>query len=877
MASSGGPAGRSQHLAWTFTGPLAVFAVVTTVALFATVDHPAGEWPTGLLFFAVFVAAGASVLMFEVRRGDNFVVSFVDIPALLGLYFLPPVTLILVRLAATVIVQVHRKSSPVKFAFNMASTTAGTALACVIVHNAGHLDATEPTTWLALAAAVVAGILVTLSAVIGVVSLTQGVVTPQELRRTAVPALAVCLVNVTIGLVVLIALQQNPWSTVLLAALVGFFVIAYRAYAQNVRQHRTLTEIYDLTRAVADTPHDGTLPDVLLRRVRALFQSRYATLWLPPQGRYREVLLTARVDDRGLLDVAGTPAELRQQVVERGATIAVGIGDGQDALREALRAGGVKDAVVVPLRAGSAVIGTLEVADRLGDFNHFSESDVQLLEAVAAHAAVAVENSRLVDRLRFDAYHDLLTGLANRRRVTEALEASVRAGPPDEVVAVLLFDIDGLRDVNESLGHAAGDKLVVEVSSRLRALSPPAALVGRVGGDEFVVTLRAASTDAAVQLAADLREQIRAPMVFGTLTLDVNTAVGVAVHPEHGDDPATLLQRADLAAAAAKTLPYGAQLFNAALESRAVRRVGLSGDLRRALDEGGIQVFYQPKVTLDDRRLVGVECLARWDHPAHGAVAPEDFVAVAEHTGQIGKLTEVVLREGLRRCRDWTDSEHPLCIAVNLSARTLLDPNFPALVQFLLREYGVAPRRLTLEISESGVAEDTERVIPTLRRLRNVGVRLSVDDFGTGASSLSHLRQLPIDEVKIDRSFVQGMATDVGDQAIVRAVIGLSREFGLSVVAEAVESELTLNLLMEMGCEIGQGFLFSRPLPYERLEAWFGARGELDPGPSGEGRSAEAGSAEGRSAESRPGEARPVEGQSVDGWPGEGRRLRAVP
>jgi EAL domain-containing protein (putative c-di-GMP-specific phosphodiesterase class I) len=306
------------------------------------------------------------------------------------------------------------------------------------------------------------------------------------------------------------------------------------------------------------------------------------------------------------------------------------------------------------------------------------------------------------------------------------------------------------------------------------------------------------------------------------------------VQPDHGDDPELLLRRAELATHAAKALPYGVQLFHPALESRAVRRLGLAGDLRRALDAGQIEVHFQPKVTIADRRLVGVECLARWNHPAHGVVAPEDFIAVAEHTGQLGRLTEVVLNEGLRRCREWAAADRPLAIAVNLSVRTLLDPRLSELVEGLLAEYGVAAGQLTFEIAEPGMPDETERVLPALKRLRELGVRISVDDFGTGASSLAYLRRLPVQEVKIDHNFVQGMAVDSGDRAIVRAVIGLAREFGLTVVAEGVESELTLELLEEMGCGIGQGFLFSRPLPYDRLETWFAAQTEAESTPTGE-------------------------------------------
>jgi EAL domain-containing protein (putative c-di-GMP-specific phosphodiesterase class I) len=218
----------------------------------------------------------------------------------------------------------------------------------------------------------------------------------------------------------------------------------------------------------------------------------------------------------------------------------------------------------------------------------------------------------------------------------------------------------------------------------------------------------------------------------------------------------------------------------------------------------------------------------------HGMVAPEDFVAVAEHTGQLEKLTEVVLAEALKRCRRWAEAYRPMTISLNLSARTLLDPRFPVLVEQMLADYGVPADQVTFEIAEAGMLGDTDRALPAMVRLRSIGVRLSVDDFGTGASSLSNLRRLPVHEVKIDQSFVQGMATDSGDLAIVRAVIGLAREFGLTVVAEGVESERTLGMLEEMGCEIGQGFLFSRPLPYARLETWLAAQTESEKTPTGE-------------------------------------------
>ncbi|MGS2613661.1 EAL domain-containing protein [Micromonospora sp. LZ34] len=827
MARSQPSARRPVDSAWLITAPMALITVVFCTVASAVQPPPVDDLAMGVILLFAMVAAGTQVLQFIVRR-QALAVTLTEIPLVLAFYYLEPVTVVLIAALAALIGQMRRRLAATKVWFNVAKAGAAGSLAGLVLLAMPPTEGVGPATWGVLFVAVSTFTLAALVAVSGVISLLQGWQAGLEMVRTAAPTLLTAVVNVAIGLVVLIVLDSTWWAILLLGAVATAVAFVYRSYSRFFRQHRTLSDMYELTRAVTQSGQDGTLIDALLGRVRGLMQAEYATLWLPPQGRHPEVLLTARVDDPGLLDFAPAPVAIREKVLKTGQTVTAGrgLGDGVD-LRQLGGDSRVKEMIVIPLRSGQAVIGTLEVVNRLGDTNHFGPADIPIFETVAAHAAVALENSRLVDRLRHDAYHDALTKLPNRRRIVGALDESVKIRAPGEVVALLLFDVDGLRQVNESLGHAAGDKVLAEVADRLRACVPSSALVGRAGGDEFLVTLRLESAEAALELAAQLREQIRDEMVFDALTLDVDTAVGVAVHPDHGSDAASLLQRVDLAATAAKSVPGNVQLFNPALESRSLRRLGLAGDLRRALDEGELEVYFQPKVTLRDRRLVGVECLARWEHPAHGTVAPEDFVAVAEHTGQLGRFTEFVLREGLRRSRDWTHGGQPLAVAVNLSARTLTDQHFPARVKELLDEYGVPAQRLTLEIKEAGVLDGTDRPIPTLRRLGDLGVRLSVDDFGTGDSSLAHLRRLPVHEVKVDRSFVQGMATDPGDLAIVNAVVTLSQQFGLAVVAEGVESELTLELLQDIGCEIGQGFLFSRPLPYERLEAWFGA--QVDP------------------------------------------------
>ncbi|MFI5890532.1 putative bifunctional diguanylate cyclase/phosphodiesterase [Actinoplanes sp. NPDC051513] len=827
---------HSAQYAWLITGPLALFAAICFASFWA--DRPTWyqSWPVGLIAFAGICLAYAGVFNVVIRR-STYSVILTEVPLVLVLYFVPPAMVILVVAGASIVAQLLRSAviAPVKMWFNVAKCAATISAALLVIAALPKTEGAGPATWAVLATALMINTVLDAFCLAGVMSAIQGLRVGQDALRGLPPTLAITGVNIVIGLVFLVALVATQWSALLLAVLVTALVLMLRSFAEFFRQHRTLTDVYELTKAVREDGSDASLPDVLLGRVRALMRAEYATLWLAPQGRHPEVLLTARVENKGLLDLSPAPPAVRAKAIADGQTVAVGpsFKDTHD-LRKDLRQYKIKDAVIVPLLSGQTTIGSLEAINRMGDTRVFRAADVQVLETIAAHAAAAVENSRLVERLRHDAYHDRLTGLPNRRRITDALAEAVKVRAETEVVATLLFDVDGQRDVNESMGHAAGDKLLAEVAERLRSIAGPGALVGRIGGDEFVVTLRAESTDVTVRLATEMREQLRGPMTVGTLTLDVDTAVGVAVYPDHGGDPETLIQRAELAANAAKVLPYGVQLFHPALESRAVRRLGIAADLRKALDNDELDVYFQPKVTLADRHLVGVECLARWTHAAHGEVAPEDFVAVAEHTGQLSRLTERVLSEGLRRCREWAEADRPLSIAVNLSVRTLLDSRFPDHVEEMLEHYAVSPAQVTFEISEPGMLGDIERVLPTLYRLRDLGVRLSVDDFGTGASSLSYLRQWPVHEVKIDDSFVQGMATDSGDLAIVRAVISLSREFGLTVVAEGVESELTLDLLEEMGCEIGQGYLFSRPLPYERLEAWFNAQTEPESTPAGE-------------------------------------------
>lgn len=832
------PVSRSDAHSWLITGPLLLLGALLSLPILLsdgdTTRPGDNEFGYALILLVLATLATPMALRFDIRR-QALVTRMDDIPVILALFYLSPWLAVGVRVIAGLIWNIlGARLTPHKLAFNAASHFAGIATANLIVFEFGLGSGGSPGTWLVLAAAVFAGNVVALSAIAGVMVLLQGVGQLPYFLRSSLAGFAVIGVNIVLGLVMLLTLQASQWGSLLLIALAIVLGVLYRSYAQFFRQHRSLTEMYALTRDIAATNHDGTLPDVLLARVRALLAADSATLWLPEYGRHHEVLLSARFDYPGLLDSATTPDLFRQLAMRTGNTVVAGPRSGPPELQSALQEARVKDVIVVPLRSSGVAIGTLEVAGRLGDKVVFGKDDVQLLETLSVQAGAAVENSRLVDRLQFDANHDALTGLANRRRMLEALGEAMTGRGSREVVAVLLFDVIALREVNDSLGHDAGDQVLIQVARRLRDLAPQGALVARVGGDEFAVELRTASADAAVAVADTLRAGLRDRMVIDTLTVDVDTNVGVSIYPDHGTEPEALLQRAIVATYVAKSRGI-VQMFNAGLQSRSVRRVGLAADLEAALNTGELEVYFQPKVALQDRRLVGVECLARWEHPVHGQVAPPDFVSVAEHTGQLSRLNGVVLREGIRRAREWADAGRSLTVAVNISVRTLNDADFPLQVSELLDEHGVPADRIILELSEQDLLR-SGRGIPALKRLRDLGVQLSVDDFGAGRSSFADLSRLPVQEVKIDRTFVQGMATGPGDLAIVRTVVDMARHFGLAVVAEGVESELTLGLLEDMHCDMGQGFLFSRALPYERFESWLQVQADADPtvAPAGE-------------------------------------------
>jgi diguanylate cyclase (GGDEF)-like protein len=421
-------------------------------------------------------------------------------------------------------------------------------------------------------------------------------------------------------------------------------------------------------------------------------------------------------------------------------------------------------------------------------------------------------------RLRHQALHDALTGLPNRAHLYRRAEKAVRR---DQLSALLLIDLDRFKEVNDTLGHDQGDALLVEVAERLRASVRRSDTLARLGGDEFAVLL----TDlphrgAAVELADRLLEALRRPFALGGVAVELAASIGVALCPDHGTDAGTLVQRADVAMYSAKAAHTGIETYDPERDPYSEDRLTLLSELRRALNEDELVLHYQPKVAVASRAVTGVEALVRWQHPQRGLLGPGEFVPLAERTGMIAELTRWVLEAALAQCRRWSDAGVHLPVAINIAAANVLDSTLPNLVADALARHGVPGELLECEISEHTVMSDPRRAIDVLGRLRALGVRLSLDDFGTGHSSLAYLKRLPLDEVKIDRSFVLGMAEDDNDAVIVRSTIDLARNLGLEVVAEGVETEAVLNDLAALRCDVAQGYLLSRPLPAAQLGEW---------------------------------------------------------
>ena len=479
-----------------------------------------------------------------------------------------------------------------------------------------------------------------------------------------------------------------------------------------------------------------------------------------------------------------------------------------------------------PLRAGGEVIGCLTLVAL--DEDAFDATEEHLLGELAddlgygiAHLRMAqrqIEAERTIERL---AFHDPLTGLANRAAMRARIVAAIDAARErHECLAVLAIHIAYFDEISDTLGHAAGDKLMSEAAARIGGLEPEGdARLARVGDDELALLVPAADAEQAAEVARRVARALYRPVELAGVHVDARGAIGIAVYPGHGADPDELMRRAKVAMYRAR--PHGGYaLFSGMEDDERRRRLSLVGDLRRAIEAEELLLYCQPKAEMSSSRLCGAEALMRWRHPQHGMISPTVFIGLAENAGLITPLTHWVLEAAFRERHHWHEERFEQPLAVNLSARDLHDPRIVDRVRGLMSTWGTRPGWMQFELTESALMDDPEAVIGTLTRLRDLGVDLMVDDYGTGYSSLRYLQQMPVSSIKIDQSFVRRMLADEDSAAIVRSTIELCHTLKLRAIAEGVEEEPVWRALSKLGCDAAQGYYVGRPLPVGEFKAW---------------------------------------------------------
>jgi diguanylate cyclase (GGDEF)-like protein len=836
---------RSTNRAFSvFAGLLLVAGVLTAIAVGLWLPDTSPDvdrlWTTGPLLVIGFLLAEQLAINVDVRSGVAWTISFTEIPLVLGLLVAPFEIVLAAHVVAGVGTLLGRRVLD-RAVYNAGLMFMEISVAFAVAEWIKRLMGSEGPFW---AGAFVGTIAVPLLAsVLGLTALRimgKGMRVAPSLRLV-LQTLVVALLNTSAGLAGYEIADKAPWGGLLIGLVFLGITAIYLAYSGLLREQRDLEALSEVSLRVARsgrhaTGPRGTAPDddegsendewqLIAERIREQLNANRVVLRLrtDPQAPMRTLVAGEPLSPGMRRD---DPRVLREDAMLQLPGNSVRyyrIVDAGEEVSEALTRRDAQEALVVPLRGATQLLGAVEVHDRLSRWRGFGKADIQLLRTLASHLSTAVDNRRLLARLRHDAYHDPLTGLLNRPGFREAANEPMREA---DTAVVVRIDLDVLSTVSDALGQAWSNRMVVAAGRRLRDELGPEVPLARLEGGAFAALLLDRQAERIQEIAERLRAALSVPYPVDRLTVEAGAVVGWATTADcevDEPDPDALLQRADVAVRATteneplrQYAPSMGQIF--------LRRFQLVTQFRSALENGQVSVHYQPKVALPSRQVVGAEALVRWKHPEFGRVDPDEFVPAVEATGLIDVLTDFVMDKALARVRRWIDRGLRMSIAVNLSVRTLADEEFPDRVAAALARHEVPPELLTFELTESGVMADPERALPVLRRLHAMGVVLAVDDFGTGYSSLAYLRQLPVDEVKIDKSFVLGMGTDLGDMAVVRSIVELGHSLGLIVVAEGVEDDAARDQLVGMGCDVAQGYLISRPLSEDRFEAWLRAR-----------------------------------------------------
>jgi diguanylate cyclase (GGDEF)-like protein len=785
---------------WGLTSALATTALVLFAAAGRHPDPvvPGFLVPTWALVGLFFVADVLVVHLVFRREAHTFSLS--EVPLVIGLFFVPTPTLVGAQLlGAGAALVLHRRQRPIKLCFNLAHMALEATIAVVAFR---FLDSgADPLAFRAVAVACVAtaaAVTIGTLSISTAISLYEGRPDPEKLAASVLANFVAGLANTAVGLVAVGLLFLDPGALWLLAVPTAALFTAYRSLTHAREKQESLEFLYEASRVLH---RGGSLDEPmveLLTLARETFHAEVAEL----------ILLTAE-GGRGLRTAVGPGSRVRRLEPARTGPL--------------VPSPRVMAAALVGERR---LLGSLAVSGPSQAQGRFSSRQVQLFETFANHVTVALENglletslaqvTALKEELHYQAFHDDLTGLGNRSLFVAELEGAVDRGGDGEGVAVLFVDLDDFKTVNDTLGHAAGDELLVRTAERLRGCLRPGDVAARLGGDEFAVLVVGLCPDRdAVALAERLLGALREPVVVQGERVHVGASVGMATATADASTAGELLRNADIAMYTAKVRGKNRwELFEPAMRQVVAGRHEAKRELQRALDRHEFVLHYQPVVDMATGAIVAAEALVRWEHPERGLLPPGEFVPVAEDLGLIGALGRLVLEEACAEAGAWQQAHQratPIALTVNVSAREFDQVDFVSHTAHVLRRSGVAQGSVVLEITESAMV-DGPALRAKLRDLRAAGARLAVDDFGTGYSSLSYLDGLAIDILKIAKPFVDKLAGGELRPALAQAVVNLGEALRLDVVAEGVETPDQIEALWAMGCRLGQGYVFGRPV-----------------------------------------------------------------
>ena len=815
---------------WIYSAVLAaVGGVLAFVALRSVDPLPVPYAIPWWVIAAGFAAADIKVIVVHFRR-ESHAFSLSEVPAVIGLFFLSPGDYLLALMAgATVAMLVTSRQAPVKLAFNLANYLL-LATVTITVFRAVEVSRGVPglQDYLAAFCATLVATVIGALSIASVITLSGGAPQFKKLPDMLQFGALVAVANTSIALLAVTLLWFSPSALWLLAIPVVTLFLAYRAWVSEREKHERLELVYQASRILQHSPQLDVALQALLDHARTMFRAELAEVVLEADGATHRALRTSSLHDAPSevivpIEAMEVDPSVQRLIDERHAGFAA----------LARTPGGreieIRQAMVAPLVGEAGVIGLFTIANRLTEGTEFGTDDVRLLETLANQAAVALENgqleqslaelSRLKEQLRYQAYHDPLTDLPNRVSFIESATARIGTQRPvGPRPVILLLDLDDFKNVNDTLGHAAGDELLVMVAERIRGCIRDEDVAARLGGDEFAILVDDMENLARAASMADRLTQVlsEAYPVLGNDVV-VGVSIGIAMSRNSLQSADELLGNADVAMYTAKAAGRRRfAVFDPNTHAAIIARHELTAELARGILQSELVVMHQPIVELATGRAVGVEALVRWRHPTRGLIEPESFIGLAEESGSIVPLGRFVLAEAAREVQAWnaprTDGA-PLYLSVNVSAVQLQRPDFLDEVEATLRETGLAAERLVLEITETAMFRDTAATIEKLERLRSTGVRIAIDDFGTGYASLTYLRRFPVDFLKIAREFLAPEAEESQEWAMTGAILALGRRLGLTVIAEGIEEPTQLARLRQMGCEYGQGFLFARPAP----------------------------------------------------------------